>query len=173
VSLVPSHWRFILPSHSEFFVQGSSLGGYQSNPVTAVEMCLGRFRCESRTFNLRNCACSGSLPIAITASSININTSYFLASADIWVYLGSAWSWCRCIVRSSKSGGHTFQRLSIARSSSSIEPRGHITPVLLVHSIIIRLSSYVISRSSRSSCSKYQTKGLVVCSGYHDAARLI
>jgi hypothetical protein len=32
------------------------------------------------------------VPVSITTTSININTSYSVASADIWVYLGSAWN---------------------------------------------------------------------------------
>jgi hypothetical protein len=85
------------------------------------------------------------VPVSITTTSININTSCSVASADIWVYLRSAWSWCIYFVRSSKLGRTYF---SMSFRNTFIEPRGHITPILFVHSIIIRLLSHRILRSS-------------------------
>ena len=60
------------------------------------------------------------VPVSITTTSININTSYSVGSADIWVYLRSAWSWCICFVRSSKLGRTYLSMLlhTVARSSS-------------------------------------------------------
>jgi hypothetical protein len=71
-------------------------------------------------------------PVAITTSSININTSCSIASAGVWVYLMALGAGVFALLYDTDLVRTYFRCFFIACSLSR-----ESTPVLLIHSIII------------------------------------